>query len=384
MQIEIIEISKLKPHPKNPRVHPDSALDRLTRSIKEFGWTNPILVSADGFILAGHARLKAAEKAGLKEVPIVRLPLKGTKAEAYMIADNRLSELTSWDFPQLTDLLEEIDTGEFDIEITGFSDKEAEDLMTQFYVPSEGLMDDDEIPEKVETICKTGDLWQLGNHRLLCGDATRREDIERLMNGENADMVFTDPPYGIEVVGADGKIGGGSVRGKKYYPSQKFNKIIGDDKPFNPEHLFALAPMLLIFGANNFASRLPDSPSWLVWYKGQTANFSECELVWTNIGGRVKYYNFTWNGMTRKGIRKEELLTRVHPAQKPVGLITQILIDCKGETIIDPYGGSGSTLIACEKLGRRCFMMEISEYYTSVILKRWENFTGQKAVKIDG
>ena len=176
MQIEIIEISKLKPHPKNPRVHPDSALDRLTRSIKEFGWTNPILVSADGFILAGHARLKAAEMAGLKEVPIVRLPLKGTKAEAYMIADNRLSELTSWDFPQLTDLLEEIDTGEFDIEITGFSDKEAEDLMTQFYVPSEGLMDDDEIPEKVETICKTGDLWQLGGY-VICPKCGKQHSL---------------------------------------------------------------------------------------------------------------------------------------------------------------------------------------------------------------
>ena len=160
MQIEVVEISKLKPHPKNPRIHPDSALERLTKSVKEFGWTNPILVSEDGFILAGHARLKAAEKAGISEVPIIRLPLKGRKAEAYMIADNKLQDMTDWSYPQLKDLLLELDVGDFDIEITGFDDKEIETLMTQFNIPEEGLTPDDEIPEKGETICKTGDLWQ--------------------------------------------------------------------------------------------------------------------------------------------------------------------------------------------------------------------------------
>ena len=167
MNLETVNIKELKPHPKNPRLHPDSALERLTESIKKFGWTNPVLVSADGFILAGHARVKAAERAGLAEIPIIRLPFKGTKAEAYMIADNRLSELTEWDFPKLKDLLEELDTGAFDIEITGFSDREIEDLMSQYYVPEEGLTDDDEIPEEVETVCKTGDLWQLGGY-VIC------------------------------------------------------------------------------------------------------------------------------------------------------------------------------------------------------------------------
>jgi len=143
MEIEIAKISDLKPHPKNPRIHPDSALERLAISIKEFGWTNPILVSQEGYVLAGHARLKAAEQAGISEVPIIRLPLKGAKAEAYMIADNRTAELTEWSFPDLKNLLQELDTGAFDIEITGFDLKEIEDLVTQFHVEednSEGVI----------------------------------------------------------------------------------------------------------------------------------------------------------------------------------------------------------------------------------------------------
>jgi len=132
VQVKTVKISELKPHPKNPRVHPDSAIEKLERSIKEFGWTNPILVSADGYILAGHARLKAAKQAGLKEVPVIHLPLEGAKAEAYMIADNRLQDETDWDLPKLKDLLQELDTGEFDIELTGFDIGEIEDLMTQF------------------------------------------------------------------------------------------------------------------------------------------------------------------------------------------------------------------------------------------------------------
>lgn len=176
MIIETVKISDLKPHPGNPRVHPDLALERLTRSIQEFGWTNPILVSEDGFILAGHARLKAAEKAGLAEVPIIRLPLKGAKAEAYMVADNRLSELTEWDFPKLKDILESLDTGAFNIEVTGFSEEEIKELMTQFHIPEEGLTPEDEIPEQVETICKTGDLWQLGGY-VVCPKCGKQHSL---------------------------------------------------------------------------------------------------------------------------------------------------------------------------------------------------------------
>ena len=162
MQIETVKISELKPHPRNPRTHPDAALERLAKSIKEYGWTNPVLVSEEGYILAGHARIKAAEKAGIKEVPIIRLPLKGDRALAYLLADNKLQDMTDWSYPELKDILESLDTGAFDIEITGFDSKEIEDLMTQFHVPEEGLTDDDAVPEAVESVCKPGDLWVLG------------------------------------------------------------------------------------------------------------------------------------------------------------------------------------------------------------------------------
>jgi len=138
MDIQTVEISKLKPHPKNPRIHPDSALDKLVKSIKEFGWTNPVLVSADGIILAGHARVKAAEKAGISEVPVIYLPLEGAKADAYLIADNKLQDETEWDNIKLKDILEELDTGDIDMEITGFSMQEIEDLMTQVWQEEEG------------------------------------------------------------------------------------------------------------------------------------------------------------------------------------------------------------------------------------------------------
>ena len=178
MEIKTLPISTLRPHPENPRVHPDSAIDKLVLSLNEYGFTNPILISEDNYILAGHARLKAAQRAGLKEVPCIILPLKGNKAKAYMIADNRLQEETDWDFSKLADLLTNLDTGEFNMEITGFDLSEIESLITG---EKAGLTPDDEIPEPKETVCKLGDLWTLGNHRLLCGDATKKENVERLM-----------------------------------------------------------------------------------------------------------------------------------------------------------------------------------------------------------
>lgn len=159
MEIKTIKVSQLKPHPKNPRIHPDSIIEKLQKSIKEFGWTVPILATEDNFVIAGHARLKAARKAGLTEVPVIYLPFNGSKAEAYMIADNRLQDETEWDFLKLKDLLEELDTGDFDMAMTGFDLKEIEDLMTQFHVPSEGLTDDDAIPEKVLVCNEWERIW---------------------------------------------------------------------------------------------------------------------------------------------------------------------------------------------------------------------------------
>lgn len=177
--------------------------------------------------------------------------------------------------------------------------------------------------------------------------------------------------------------GGGIVEPRIY------KKIINDDKPFNPELLLEINTDSIIWGANNFSSKLPDSPRWLVWYKqpekGNDNTFSDVELAWTNIKGKqCKLYKHLWSGLLREGDRKVELKERVHPTQKPVGLLTQILKDFSntGNNILDLYGGSGSTLIACEQTDRNCYMMEIDPYYCQVIINRWEEFTGEKAVKI--
>ena len=200
MEIKTVKISELRPHPKNPRVHPDSAIEKLVMSIKEFGWTNPILASADGFILAGHARLKAAKKAGMEEVPVIFLPLEGAKAEAYMIADNRLQEDTLWDEELLAGLLTELEETGVDLLLTGFDSEEVDDML--FDIENEqGFEDDFDIDEALKetesTISQRGDVWLLGNHRVLCGDATVGADIEKLMDGRKANMVFTDPPYNV-------------------------------------------------------------------------------------------------------------------------------------------------------------------------------------------
>jgi ParB-like chromosome segregation protein Spo0J len=216
MEIKTVKISELRPHPKNPRVHPDSAIEKLERSIKEYGWTNPVLVSADGYVLAGHARLKAAEKAGISEVPVIYLPLEGAKAEAYLIADNRLQDETDWDYEKLKDLLQELDAGEFDLELTGFGMDEIEELMTQFHVPEEIV--EDEVPEPPkEPITKPGDLWILGRHRLACGDSTKAETFSLLMDGKLANLVVTDPPYNVNYEGTAGKIKNDNMADQKFY-----------------------------------------------------------------------------------------------------------------------------------------------------------------------
>jgi DNA modification methylase len=387
MEIKTVKISKLRPHPKNPRVHPDSAIEKLERSIKEFGWTNPVLVSADGYILAGHARLKAAEKAGIQEVPVVYLPLEGAKAEAYLIADNRLQDETDWDLPKLKDLLQELDTGEFDIELTGFDMDEIEDLMTQFHVPEEII--EDEVPEPPEEpITKPGDLWILGRHRLLCGDATKKEDVERLMDGKKADMVFTDPPYGIEVVGGTKPFG--TVGGTNKVKVNRYSPIIGDDTVSTAKDFYLLAVELgvenfVIWGGNYFTEFLPPRKCWIVWDKKGREwddNFSDFEMAWTSYEKPAKIFTHVWMGMVQGGKREK----RVHPTQKPaelVGKIFNYLLTENDMVILDGFGGSGSTLIACEQLNRTCYMMEIDPVYCDVIIKRWENLTGQKAALVE-
>lgn len=258
----------------------------------------------------------------------------------------------------------------------------------------------DDIPEPKEAKAKLGDLYQLGRHRLLCGDAIKKEDVERLMDGKKADMVFTDPPYGIDIVKDNNKIGFGngrleskpaigSIGANGIVPVGIHPKITGDDKPFEPQFLLQYSKHHIIWGGNYFASKLPNSSCWIIWDKREeipSNNFADCEIAWTNFNKPSRIYKQLWSGLLRKGNRNDEGIKRLHPTQKPVGIHFNMLQDFSKDksTILDLFGGSGTTLIACEKLNRICYMMEIEPYYCDVIIERWQNLTNQKAELIDG
>ncbi|KKM64639.1 hypothetical protein LCGC14_1499400, partial [marine sediment metagenome] len=284
------------------------------------------------------------------------------------------------------DLLEELNTGALDMEITGFDMKEIEDLMTQFHVPEEGLTDDDAVPEATESVTCKGDLWILGNHRLLCGDATVLSDVEKLMGGEKADMVFTDPPYGIN-------LDTDFTWMKGFAPAHSYKKVEGDDVEFDPSYwleLFVYVKEQFWWGADYYLKNLirdSTKDSWFVWDKRleermDKAYGSGFELCWSKNKHKREIVRVKWLGAM--GTETQDIRTRVHPTQKPIQLSTWFLekFSKLGQIIIDLFGGSGSTLIACEKLGRRCYMMEIDEHYCDVIIKRWEDLTGLQAERL--
>jgi len=253
-----------------------------------------------------------------------------------------------------------------------------------FNDPVEGLTDEDEVPEVVEPRAKLGDLYLLGEHRLLCGDSTDIKSVERLMNGEKADMVFTDPPYGISINAAYGdRMKGNDPNFKRKLKT--YSNIIGDDQDFDPSWIFDYfkEQSIFLWGGNNYHQKLPKG-NWLVWYKKLTPEMKKMfgwdfELCWTNqTAGSV--YEQAWAGCLGHN-KKLDGDTKTHPSMKSVSLIEKIFADYPAEKVVDVYGGSGSTLIACEKTKRKCFMMELDPHYVDVIISRWEKFTGNTAVK---
>lgn len=389
---KMLPITELKPHHQNRNKHPSEQIDRLAKIIKYQGIRSPIKVSRrSNLITAGHGRLEAFRRLKLKEVPVNFQDYESDEQEyADLQSDNAVALWAELDLSGINTDIAELGP-DFDIDLLGIKDFVLE--------PAEKFdpkCDEDEVLENIETRSKLGDRWLLSDHILVCGDSTDICAVDLLMANQKADMVFTDPPYGIDVVKSDGNVGGNRINGKvdygknahKYGAKAKcgtYKAIIGDNQPFEPGLLLTLAPHQIIWGANNFASKLPDNSHWIVWYKNMPDNdFSGAELAWTSIDKKtVKTYAYTWAGMTRKGNRRDELTKRVHPTQKPVGLFEAILNDYNPKSVIDLYGGSGSTLIACEKTNRKCFMMEIDPHYCDIILARWEKYTGKEA-KLDG
>jgi len=395
-ELKNVPIADLIPYARNPRKN-DPAVQRVAASLKEYGLVkNSIVVDEDMVLITGHTTLKAMQALKWATAPEVTQVFGLTKAQkkAYRIADNKLGELATWDEELLALEFEDLKGLDFDVDLTGFDDKELGKILDASKEASE---DDYEPPVEIETSIQRGDLFRLGRHRLLCGDSTSAEDVGRLMEGKKADLLLTDPPYGINIVntgrvGIDAPAGFGKVGTRGMVKARTYHNIEGDDHPFDPRPFLDLAPVVMLFGGNNFASRLPDSPAWLVWDKkaekgADHNNFSDVELVWTNLKQKsCPIYRHLWSGLLREGDRNVELKDRVHPTQKPVGLIAAILSDHSnpGALCLDPFLGSGTTLVACEQLGRTCYGMEISPQYCQVIIDRWEKLTGQKAEKIDG
>lgn len=360
-------IDKLIPYARNSRTHSEAQIAQIAASIKEWGFTSAVLVDPDGGIIAGHGRVMAARKLGMKEVPVmVAEGWTDAQKRAYVIADNKLALNAGWDEQMLALEFSELQGMDFDLDLIGFTSDEIAALMPEEIEP--GLTDEDAVPEVPEQpVTVLGDVWVLGQHRLMCGSSTMLHDVERLMNGVNPDCIHTDPPYGMNAVSKSSVL-------KKNYKQD----ILGDDTPDVAKDAFRLIYGMypdakqIWWGANYYCSVLPDSECWLVWDKNNgQSDQTDCELAWANFRSVVRQFTLA-----------SEKTNRVHPTQKPVALMEWILkrFNLSVKTIADFFGGSGSTLIAAEKHGAQAFIMEFDPKFCDVIVRRWQHFTGKKAV----
>jgi ParB family chromosome partitioning protein len=384
-QVQIAKIKDLKPHPKNPRVHPKSALEKLVKSIGEFGFTNPILVSKDGYILAGHARCKAAKQAGIEEVPVIYLDLEGAKADAYLIADNRTQEETDWDKVQLAELIENLQSLDYDIGFTGFDPPEIDQLFNEIH--SKEIHEDDFDVDgalKEEPISKQGDLWLLGKHRLICGDSTTSESYQKLMDGKKANLIVTDLPYNVDYEGAAGKIKNDNMGDKEFYG---FLLKAYRNMYENLEDGAAVYVFHADRESVNFRSALKEAGFFChqtcIWVKNAPV-LSRCDYLYAHEP--ILYGWKPTAGHKFYGDRKNKTVwffdkptsSKLHPTTKPLQLLAypiknSSLANC---IVLDPFGGSGSTLISSDQTNRICYMIELDEKFVDVIVKRYIDHVG--------
>ena len=371
MKVQLLPISTLKPNPDNPRLIKDDKFKKLVASIQSLPAMlelRPIVVNAELMVLGGNMRLKACQAAGLKEVPVVIADALTEAQQAEFVIKDNVS-FGDWEWDTLANAWDAadltawgLDVPPVDVEVTV------------------GLTDPDDVPDApAEPITKHGDRIVLGRHVVMCGDSTSFEHVETLTGGAVLQMVYTDPPYGISIVQ------GGSVGGGKLAAVGSYATVIGDDSTQTAVDAYNLCaalnvPVIIFWGGNYYASALPDSSCWVVWDKENSGNFADAELAWTNQKTAVRVFRHLWNGMIKGSERGEK---RVHPTQKPVALAVWCFEQYGKATdnVLDLFGGSGSTLIAAEKTGRTCYTMELSPAYCDVIVRRWEEFTGQKAVR---
>ncbi len=381
MDIKSIETNKILPYINNPRKNLN--IDKVASSIKEFGFQQPIVVDKDYIIIVGHTRFEAAKKLGFKEVPVQIADLDENKAKAYRIADNRLNQDADWDNELLGVELNNLLSKDFNLEPIGFNEDELNNILLK---DNDGLTDEDEAPEVAgeleEPISKIGNIWKLGNHRVMCGDSTDYECVNKLMNNQIANMVNTDPPYGLNYQS--------NMRTK----SEKFEVIKNDDKileitpiidSFSKGWVFIWTTWKVIDKWIDNTKSFGFPTNMIVWHKGGGGigdlkkTFStdyEIALVF-HRGAELcgKRIGSVWK------LQKHKAINYKHPTQKPVELSVEAIDKTTNpkDIILDLFLGSGSTLIACEKINRSCYGMELDPKYCDVIVKRWEQFTGLKA-----
>ena len=415
LKIESTPIGILKGYDRNSRTHSPEQVAQIAASIQAFGFTNPILVKPDLTIICGHGRLAGALKLGLSEVPCITLDgLSDTEIRALVISDNKIAENAGWDEAMLATELAALGELKFDIDLLGFSDDELAKLNN---LGNTGLTDPDEVPpEPARAVTSVGDVWLLGDHRIMCGDGCDLEMVRRLTNGIVPDVANCDPPYGLSIVksssdggakpfGSKGKVGGGNAPyggwkngdrkqgaklGREHGPARNaiiapglYAPIIGDDSTDTAIASYAAltdlsVPVIVLWGGNYFANSLPPSRCWLVWDKETNGNFADAELAWTNQDACTRLLRHQWSGLIKASERGER---RVHPTQKPVALAEWVIdtVAAEAKTVIDLFLGSGSTLIAAERKGRQCFGTELSPIYVDVCVERWQQFTGKTA-----
>jgi len=378
-----MKIDLIKPYPRNAKVHSKKQIDLIAKSIKEFGFKQPIVIDKNNEVIIGHARLEAAKQLGLKEVPTIDASdLTDKQVKALRLADNKLAELATWDMNLAIEELKGLDNELIDL--TGFD----RDLLIS---PDEK---DDIIPDSAPTRAKLGDIWALGRHRVGCMDSTIKENVEKLMDGKKADMVVTDPPYGINLDTDYSKMGSKlkfiQEKHLKNKAGNKYEKVIGDNIEYNPKHIFdffGYCNEIFLWGADYLLKRLPLG-GMFVWDKRGNETFDKMwgsgfELCWSRQKHKRDIIRKTWAGVF--GTEKEDVRNRVHPTQKPIDLCNFFITKFSKENdiMVDTFLGSGSTLIACEKTNRICMGMEIDPHYCDVIIKRWEDYVGEKAIKLN-
>ena len=372
-------INDLQNDHKNARKRTDRSSKLIKESLQKFGAARSIVIDENNRILAGNGTIAGAKAAGIKNLKVIetdgneiiavkRTGLSEDEKVGLALADNRTSDLSEWDLNMLEELSQEHDLNPW------FDNDDLKELLGETEIlPAEGLTDPDDVPEvPEEPITKEGDLYILGNHRLLCGDSTNIQHVEKLMNGNKVDAIITDPPYGLGIDGQKKSICANPKHNRKAHEFRGWDNKRPDKNIFN--YILSFNVPTVIWGGNYFADMLPVSRGWIYWSKGQDGlTMSDGELAWTNLNKVLR--SITLNRSILKG--------SVHPTQKPVELIIFCLNYLKSDKILlDLYAGSGTTLIAAERTNRHAYLMELDPKYCDVIVKRWEDFTGNTAKRV--